>query len=198
MNIFGSSSKLNIILVRAGATELDVQGRITGSLDIPVSEQGVAETAAVAAELDMLKIDMVYSADCLAAQYTAKAISRGGEIRVRVEESWENLNHGLWHGKSLDELKETQPKLYRQWKENPSAVCPPGGETVEEVRQRVAASLKKIRKKFRDGTVVIVAPQPLYQIIRCQLVESASEPPVVFQSETKRWESLEFSTGAMV
>ena len=42
---------LQIVLIRPGSTDYDVQGRIQGSLDIPLSEQGLAEAAAVAEQL---------------------------------------------------------------------------------------------------------------------------------------------------
>jgi broad specificity phosphatase PhoE len=175
MNTFANPSKLNFVLVRAGSTDLDNQGRILGSLDLPLSQTGEQEVRATADELGELEIAAIYSSAGLAARQTASQLSRDGAIKVRVDEKLTNLDHGLWHGKSLDELKETQPKLYRQWKEQPQAVHPPEGETVEAVRKRVANLLKKIHKKFKSGIVVIVAPDPLLSIIRCE-VESKPFP----------------------
>lgn len=175
MNTFANPSKLKFVLVRAGSTDLDNQGRILGSLDLPLSQTGEEEVRATADELGELEIASIYSSAGLAARQTASQLSRDGAIKVRVDEKLTNLDHGLWHGKSLDELKETQPKLYRQWKEQPQAVHPPEGETVEAVRKRVANLLKKIHKRFKSGTVVIVAPDPLLSIIRCE-VESKPFP----------------------
>jgi broad specificity phosphatase PhoE len=175
MNTFANPSKLKFVLVRAGSTDLDNQGRILGSLDLPLSQTGEQEVRATADELGELEIAAIYSSAGLAARQTASQLSRDGAIKVRVDEKLTNLDHGLWHGKSLDELKETQPKLYRQWKEQPQAVHPPEGETVEAVRKRVANLLKKIHKKFKSGIVVIVAPDPLLSIIRCE-VESKPFP----------------------
>ena len=169
MSTFANPSKLKFILVRAGSTDLDNQGRILGSLDLPLSNAGEQEVQSTADELSKLEISAIYSSASLAARQTAERLSRDGKIKVRIEDKLTNLDHGLWHGKSLDELKETQPKLYRQWKETPHAVHPPEGESVEEVRQRVEILLKKIRKKFKSGIVVIVAPDPLLSIIRCEV-----------------------------
>jgi broad specificity phosphatase PhoE len=197
MNIFGSPSKLNLVLVRAGSTDLDDQGRIVGSLDMPLSPNGEDQARRMAIELDSYHFDAIYSACCLAAQQTAQQLSHQGEIRVRVEEDWINLNHGLWHGKSLGELKETQPKLYRQWKENPESVCPPGGETIEEVRKRVRVSLKKIRKKFKCGTVAIVAPEPLCSIIRTELDDTSIEELPHPKQCKVGWETMEIPANAL-
>ena len=191
MNISTSQSSLRIILVRAGSTELDDQGRISGCLDMPLSETGIREATEIAVELDSLGIDMIYSAKCLAAQQTAKQLSDNGSIKVRVQEPWANLDHGLWHGKSLEELKETQPKLFRQWNENPESICPPGGETIEAVRNRISASLSKLRRKWKTGTVAIVAPEPLFSIFRSLIQSSELRNLFEDKSESNRWEALD-------
>ena len=190
MKISTTQSSLRIILVRAGSTELDDQGRISGCLDMPLSETGIKEATEIAVELDSLEIDMIYSAKCLAAQQTAKQLSGNGAIKVRVQEPWANLDHGLWHGKSIEELKETQPKLFRQWNENPESICPPGGETIEAVRNRISASLNKLRRKWKTGTVAIVAPEPLFSILRSQIQSSELRDLFEDKSESDRWESL--------
>jgi broad specificity phosphatase PhoE len=193
MNNFESPSNLNIVLVRSGSTDLDDQGRITGSLDMPLSQAGEEEALATAIELMSIDIDAIYSARSLAAQQTAQALTRDGEIRVFVNESWTNLDHGLWHGKSIEELKETRPKLYRRWKENPESICPPGGETVEVVRTRVRISLKKIHKKFKGGTVAIVAPDPLFSIIRSEVDDSVVRDVLPPKPDPVRWQEIELS-----
>lgn len=196
MNNSTTQTSLRIILVRAGSTELDDQGRISGSLDMPLSETGNREAQQTAVELAPLGIDIIYSSRCLAAQQTAEQLSNGGAIRVRVKEPWTNLDHGLWHGKSIEELKETQPKLYRQWNENPESICPPGGETIESVRNRISASLNKLRRKRKTGTVCIVAPEPLYGIFRSLILSTELRDLLEDKSESDRWEVLD--TAAVV
>ena len=164
-----SSARVKFLLVRDGSTDFDIQGRILGSLDLPLSATGEAEVQQLADELNGLQIDAIYSAACQAAQQTAQQISLNAKVKVRIDEKLTNLNCGLWHGKSLSELRETQPTLFRQWKEHPEAVRPPEGETIEVVRKRVVALLKKIRRRFKSGLVVIVAPEPLLSIIRCEI-----------------------------
>ncbi len=166
---FESAAKVRFLLVRDGSTDLDIQGRILGSLDLPLSPTGEAEVQHTAEELSGLQIDAIYSAACQAAQQTAQRIALNVKIKVRVDEKLTNLNCGLWHGKSINELRETQPTLFRQWKEHPEAVRPPQGETIDVVRKRVTKLLKNIRRRFKVGLVVIVAPEPLLSIIRCEI-----------------------------
>jgi probable phosphoglycerate mutase len=193
MNIFENTNSLQILLVKAGSTELDNQGRITGALDIPLSETGEEQARDAAKDLESHRIDAIYSACCLAAKQTAEEIARKIKARVRTEESWKNLDYGLWHGKSIEELKENQPKLYRQWQDNPGSVCPPGGETFDDVKSRVASSLKKIRKKHKSGTIALVAPEPLYCIIRSELESNTSSASESTKQNSIRWEAIELA-----
>jgi probable phosphoglycerate mutase len=78
-----------------------------------------------------------------------------------------NLDHGLWQGMLVDDVKTKQPKVYRQWLEQPETVCPPQGETVSAAKQRVQAALVKLVKKHKpDEMVALVVPEPLASIVR--------------------------------
>ena len=69
-----------LILIRSGSTDFDLQGRICGTLDIPLSEVGIAEAHALAARLNTgataLAIPMappvaIYSSTAACAQETS-------------------------------------------------------------------------------------------------------------------------------
>ena len=164
-----SVDSLQILLVRPGATELDEQGRIRGSLSIPLSETGETQARETAERLFDYRVQVIYSSPCLAAQQTAQQLSHDGKIKIKVEQNLMNLDHGLWHGKLIEELKETQPKMFKQWQEHPERVCPPNGETIEQVRNRVTTLLKKVRRKHKKGIVLFVVPEPILSVIRSEL-----------------------------
>lgn len=160
---------LKIFLVRPGSTELDEQGRIKGCLDIPLSPTGKVQVQKVAEELGEFAISRIYTSPCQSAQQTAEELSRNGKIKVKVVESLQNLNHGLWHGKRVEDVKATQPKTYRQFADNPELTCPPEGETVQAAKERVVKSLNRLIRKNQDDQIVLVAPDPLATIIRSVL-----------------------------
>ncbi|MDA7905515.1 histidine phosphatase family protein [bacterium] len=191
------NEKPRILLVRAGSTDLDDQDRIVGSLDMPLSPEGEREARAIAQDLGEAGIVAIFSAAGLASQQTARQLSRSGEIRVRVEESFVNLNYGLWHGKSRSELKENQPKLYRQWQDNPDSICPPDGEPVEAVRDRVKTVLKKIRRKHKTGTIAIVAPDPLLSILRSELEGTEVRDLLDLRSQENAWCDVDWVSGSV-
>ena len=165
---------VQIVLIRPGTSEFDAQGRIQGNLDIPLSEQGQREVQQCIGELEPLGLTVVYSSPCEAAWQTASAIAMGLEIKAKQLETLENLDHGLWQGLLVEEVRRKQPKVFRQWQEHPELVCPPEGEMVADCRQRVEAAIAKLQKKHREGVIGIVAPEPLASIIHCVVVAGKS------------------------
>ncbi len=192
-----SADTLQIVLVRPGSTDLDEQGRIKGTLNIPLSPNGESEVRQTAEQLLHLNIEAIFCSPCLAAQQTAQQLSHDGKIKVKIDDNLLNLDHGLWHGKRIKELKETQPKLFKQWQEHPETVCPPGGETVEIVRKRVVRMLKKLRRKYKKGIIAIVAPEPLSSIIRSAVENSEIENLAGSEFKCGDWFTLHFPVDAV-
>jgi probable phosphoglycerate mutase len=182
VNIFDAGEGAELLLVRPGATEFDEQGRIIGTLDVPLSDLGQQQAKTVCEQSSDLVVKAIYSSPSLAAQQTAKILSERWNRKVKVTEKLRNIDHGLWQGKEIEELRATQPKVARQWEEHPETVCPPEGESVEEVTPRIVKFLRKLEKKHRSGTVVIVVADPLAKVIS-SLLENRSSGESQNQSE---------------
>ncbi len=186
---------LKILLIRPGVTDFDEQGRIKGTLDIPLSDEGTAQVAKMIDELSSEQIDAIYRSPSECCKQTAASLAEGRDIKVKLVKSLRNVNHGLWHGKLVDEVKQQQPKVYRQMQEHPETVCPPEGEPLSEVKQRVETAVAKLIKKHKDGVIAIVAPEPLTSIIDSCLRESALGD--LWQSECQGggWEAFQIAPG---
>ena len=90
-------------------------------------------------------------------------------MKVKKLDRLENLDHGLWQGLLVDEVRQKQPKVYRQWLEQPETICPPEGETIDHARERIQGVLAKLLKKHADGVIGLVVPEPLASVVRSEL-----------------------------
>ncbi len=162
-------SGVDLVFIRPGATVLDELECIKGDLDVPLTPRGQQEVAALVARMREVPFAAIYASPCTAAIQTAEALAAACHVRVRVDEDLRNLNHGLWQGKRFDELRLTQPKIYRQWGEHPETVSPPGGETMESARSRGDTFLRRVQQKHRAAIVAVVACEPLTTILRSRL-----------------------------
>jgi phosphoserine phosphatase len=160
---------VRIVLIRPGSTDYDTQGRIQGQLDIPLTEEGKREVASAIACLREQGLTALYTSVCRAAQETAELVGAGLKLKPKTLERLQNLDHGLWQGMLIEEVKRKQPRVYKQWQEHPENVCPPEGEMIATVAQRTEIVLGKLLRKHRFGTIGIVAPEPLASVIRCRL-----------------------------
>lgn len=176
-----------IVLIRPGRTEFDEQRRIAGTLDIPLSEQGAADVRRLTEELQRVPIDVVYTSPCQAARETAEPLADALAVRLKELEALRNLDQGLWHGRGVDEVRQTQPTVYRQWQEHPESVCPPGGEPVAAAQQRVRGVVAKLRRKHEGQTVAIVAPEPMYSLLYCELAGGAPRDLWKAPCDDRRW-----------
>lgn len=160
---------LRILLVRPGCTDFDQQGRIKGTLNIPLCEDGSRQAAKTAGQLGDFTIDTLYAAPCRSAQQSANAIAASQRLKVKSLDELQNVDHGLWHGKLIDEVKQTQPRLYRQGQDHADSICPPQGEPIAASRERVRKALARIFKKHRNGVVGLVVPEPLASVVDSEL-----------------------------
>lgn len=162
---------LHILLVRPGSTSLDEDGRIKGSLDIPLSSSGAEQVTKTAQEVANLRIEQIYSSPCQSAQQTAASLAAPRSLRVKVIEGLRNIDHGLWQGKLIDEVRRQLPRIYKQFQESPESFCPPGGETLEAAANRAAKDLIRIFKRHKSGTIALVIPDPMASLVKRQLVD---------------------------
>jgi broad specificity phosphatase PhoE len=186
---------LEFLLIRPGATDYDQQGRIQGTLDIPLNDDGQLQAAGLIEALRGRGLSVIYSAACLPALETAETIASGLSLKCKRLDALTNLDHGLWQGMMVDEVKHKHPKVYRQWQESPQSVRPPQGELLSDVRERVEAALTRLLKKHPDGVVGLVAPEPLASLVRCCL--QGQEPTNLWKNgHGGSWELIKVETRA--
>ncbi len=179
-----------IVLIRPGSTDYDEQGRIQGTLDIPLSSHGQQQVNRLIEELRDKGLSMIYHAPCEAAQQTATRIADALRIRRKKLDLLQNLDHGLWQGMLIQDVKNRQPRVYRQWQEQPETVCPPEGEMLAEAQQRIREAWKKLVRKHSGESIGLVVPEPLASLVRCELVRAAVGDLWKACEQTGCWELL--------
>jgi broad specificity phosphatase PhoE len=157
---------LQVILIRPGQTDYDLQERIQGTLDIPLNEQGLNDAAKAAEQLKSIAVEAIYAPPQEPAFQTAKIIAQTLSVKQRKLDRLQNLNMGLWQGMLIQEIRHKNPKVYRQWQEQPESVCPPEGEMLEEATERVHTAMMKLLKKHKEGIIAICVPEPLLSLVR--------------------------------
>ncbi len=181
---------LKIVLIRPGSTDFVEEGRVQGTLDMPLNKHGAEEVARVTNELQQLGITTLYCSECEPAAQTAEALALGLGIKLKKLDGMQNLNHGLWQGMLVEEIKRKQPKVYRQWQDEPERIIPPEGETLADAQKRAKRVVKKLLRKHRDGHIGLVVPEPLASVVRSLLCDCELGDLWQAPSHHGQWEAI--------
>ena len=76
---------MQIVLLRHGATDWNLQGRCQGATDRPLSEIGIRQAEEIAATLSAESVRAVYSSNLKRARHTARLISQKHDLAVTIE-----------------------------------------------------------------------------------------------------------------
>ncbi|MCA9260319.1 MAG: histidine phosphatase family protein [Planctomycetales bacterium] len=186
---------LNVLLIRTGTTEYESQGRIQGVLDIPLSVDGKRKVSEAGDQMAQSGVELsaLYTGPCLSAQQTSEILGERLNLKPKTLDALRNLNQGLWQGLLVSDVRSKQPKVYRQWEDQPETVCPPEGETIASARSRLEKAVKKLTRKHKTGTIGLVAPEPVASVLECQLRAShltSLWDAVEARDSEKLWEAI--------
>jgi broad specificity phosphatase PhoE len=186
-----------ILVIRPGSTEYDRQGRIQGTLDIPLSDEGRQEVARVIDQLKGHPVQVLYTTPSKAAEETGKAIATALHVKSKTVDKLQNLDQGLWQGMLIDDVKSRHPRVSRQWLEQPEKVCPPEGEMVGAAQNRIRPVLARLLKKHKEGVIGLVVPEPLASVI-CSLLRRDALGDLWRTPNGNRWEIIAVESAAAV
>ena len=146
-----------IILTRHGQTVWNIEGRVQGSLDSPLTEKGIQQARSLACRLKNQGIDHIYSSDSLRAIGTAEEIRSELSLgKLSTNPALREFAFGEWEGRIWQELRITYPEIFKIWDVEPHLVTPPGGENMDIVLARAWEFLQQIIKGHSGETVCLV------------------------------------------
>ena len=166
---------IKILLVRHGQTAWNVGAgngeRFRGRTDLPLNDTGVVQAQALANRLAHEPITAVYSSPLQRARRTAEIIAQPHDLPVHTLEGLTSMDYGDWQGRPVAEVAEVDPELYRLWREEPHHVRFPGGETLDDLRDRAMAALRDAIARHSDGeTILVVTHQVVTRTLICAML----------------------------
>jgi broad specificity phosphatase PhoE len=175
LNAGGKRPGADLVLIRAGATAWDEQRRLQGRTDLPLCEGGRVQADAAArlvgAAGDLAsRIGVVHYAPDDASRETAQAVASQLGVKIRKLPGVASIGLGLWEGMRDEELLSKHTRSYKQWRDDPSLVLPPEGESLIEAEVRMGNAIRRVLDKAGRKAVAIVA-RPLVIEVISALVE---------------------------
>jgi 2,3-bisphosphoglycerate-dependent phosphoglycerate mutase len=158
----------NLILLRHGQSQWNLENRFTGWEDVPLTEQGIAE-AKVAGQLmkkNKVHIDVIFSSVLQRATKTAELAIKemnleqfwsDGQLLMTKDQSLNERDYGDLVGLNKEETANKYGKEQVHIWRRSYDVSPPGGESLENVVTRVKPYfINFIEPKISEGQNVLI------------------------------------------
>lgn len=180
-----------IVLIPSGQTDWREQKRLTGDADLPLNKLGHRQAVADAEAISSLAPKVVRSGSDQAAKQTATLIADHLGVKQKALKELREMDLGHWEGLALEDFRERFPKVYKQWRTDPTSIEPPEGETVHAVAERLEKAIQKIVKEHPAETIVIVLGHIAYAILRCRLQDHSFDNYWDYEEGDQRWHAIE-------
>lgn len=139
-------SPKSVLLARHGETDDNRQPlRFQGWRDTPLNDTGRRQAAELAERVAGLGVRALRSSDLIRARETAEIVGAGLGLEVRLDARLREANRGLWEGRLFDDVAREEPERFAAWMQAGDQWRFPGGESLQEQQDRVAACVEEVR-----------------------------------------------------
>lgn len=150
----------NLILVRHGQSEWNLQNRFTGWVDVDLTEKGESEANKAGELLKGMDVDLLFTSVLKRAIRTADIICKvaGFDLPTKRDQALNERHYGDLQGKNKAEIGEEfgaeQLHIWRRSYDTP----PPNGESLKDTRARVLPYYhEEIEPELKKGKNILIA-----------------------------------------
>jgi 2,3-bisphosphoglycerate-dependent phosphoglycerate mutase len=162
------SEPTRIIAIRHGETSWNVDTRIQGQLDIPLSANGRWQAERLAEALRDEPIKAIYASDLVRAWETAEYVSRATGVALTKEIGLRERGFGDFEGKTFAEIEALLPDQSMRWRRRDPDFAPNGGESLVALRARVVEAAQRLAAQHPGEQIALVGHGGVMDVLyRC-------------------------------
>jgi glucosyl-3-phosphoglycerate phosphatase len=145
-----------IVLWRHGRTEWNASGRFQGQTDVDLDEVGRDQAWESARRLAALEPERLVSSDLRRTRDTIAALASITGKQVQLDRRLRETFAGEWQGLTGAEIASRHPDEYKAWRAGDPVLRVGGGETRQEVAERMAAAVRDIAARLADDGLAVL------------------------------------------
>lgn len=151
-------TQTEFILVRHGETLWNLEGRLQGQQDSPLTERGMAQAKAVATRLADERIAAIYASNLNRVLIMAQQIADRTGAAIIQDPRLRERSNGCFEGLTRDEAEQQYPDLFQQYGANRSPdFAIPGAESARQLLERGLAFFTELAASRAGERVVVVS-----------------------------------------
>ncbi|WP_371803891.1 histidine phosphatase family protein [Candidatus Lokiarchaeum ossiferum] len=149
---------IEITIIRHGETTWNVEGKVQGQADPPLTQNGVEQAFQLAEKFrDSLKeYSIIYSSERQRALKVAEILKNGSSLSIKIDSRLSSRSLGKFSGMTLDEVECDFPILYKKWRSGDATFIPPNGDSTADLIRITQKFLASIKALHNDGEKIIV------------------------------------------
>ena len=144
-----------ILLARHGETDDNRARRFQGRRDPSLNDTGREQARELAAEVRDEGVVALYASPLARAWETASIAGEVLGLEPLPDQRLVEVDVGDWTGRLHEEVATSEPQAYQAWVHADESFRFPGGESIGEQRERVAAAMADIGTAV-DGPALVV------------------------------------------
>ena len=162
---------VRLYIIRHAESEWNPIGRYQGLLDPELSERGKAQAKRLGEHFQSIELHAIYSSPLKRTLQTAQEVAKAKGLEIIEDRRIIEIDHGVWSGLLVEEVQKRFPEQFRQWLEEPHKVSFEGGESLQQVYERVKDFLEEIRERHWGQTIAFVSHTVPIRAIYCALLK---------------------------
>jgi len=183
------NKKSTFYLARHGQTEWNIEGRIQGQLDSPLTALGKQQALLLAEQCKMLSITSLLTSPLGRALATAELCAKALALKVNVVSGFEERHFGCWQGKLTAEVN--MDNKYHEITTQITDSKPKQGESAEQALQRFQIALiQQVEKNTDNETYLIIVHG---ELLRCFMGKIKQQADTVTGYDYKNAEIIAIS-----
>ncbi len=161
-----------IHLLRHGQVEGFEERRYNGQGDIGLTAYGKQQSLVVAERLQALTLAAIYSSDLQRCRYLADQIAVHQQGSPTCLTGLRELHIGDWEGLTWQQLEQDYPDLWQARLRDIVHVAPPGGESLQDLAQRIRPVLAGIVAAHPGEELAIAAHGGVNRVILLDAIKA--------------------------
>lgn len=144
-----------IYLIRHAEAEGNLYRRAQGWYNGLITENGCRQIAALEERFRDVPIDAVYSSDLFRTMTTARAVCQPRHLPLYTDVALREVHMGWWEDRPWAAIRREDPEEYALFCAASPAWKVSGGESLDEVRQRVGKALLRLAARHDGQTIAV-------------------------------------------
>ncbi|AOR24701.1 histidine phosphatase family protein [Clostridium taeniosporum] len=167
---------MTLFLTRHGETEWNIDRKLQGSQDSPLTERGLRQARSLRDRLKNEKIDVIYSSPTKRALDTAKIIAEANNTPIVTCDEFKEIGFGEYEGKYIKDLPIIgENNFLEEMFCGNHEIKGTNGETLLDVKNRSFKMLESILEKESDKNILIVTHGMALKVIMSYFTEFECE-----------------------